>query len=415
MKIKKDDLVVALDHARKFAMKGGSLPICQKVLFDAENQRLMATDLDTSVYVPLEMTDYSRQIAVPVATVDLSDKKKDELVKMCKDADVPVSKKDTKASLLEKLPTAKAEKSRTFVESFCVNPGDLLNMVKTTESDIITMTVEQNVGENLFNATDYRLTIGENFKSIYVMSADEFPRVNIPEIKHTVDLERSQIQKVLVITEDKDTTSDRMAAVLFDGKKNRLVKTDGHRLHMLDIKLDMDEQQILVPSEALKKVISAGKNETISVSCSEKFTKLQVNGIIAVTRNVEGKYVDYETVLDSKRPVKVTVKKDALEKACDQALILISNMYQGAKFTFNEGISVEVINPDKGNYEKMDIPLKRRIDPPIEVGLNMRFVRDALRGIDNENVTIRMHRDKSTALVFTGHCNFTGLVMPMRI
>lgn len=371
MKIQKDALVVALDTAKKFVAKNGCLPIIQRTLFDPENQRLEATDLETTAFIPLEMDDYSREISVP-----------------------------------------KTDEKKQFIEAFCVDPVDLLDMVKSTDEENIRISVEQEEDENLFKTESYRITVGENFYSIYVQAKAEFPELTISKTEDVAEVEPALINNMIIAT-TKDEMGFQLNTVLFDGEKNRLVSTDGHRLHMIDIELALDNQMVF-PAEALKKAACVAGKEKIYISCDEKHVKMDVNGLTILGRNPDVKFPDYEEVLTDELPIEVSVEKEALEKACTQALILTSDHYAGSCFSFGNGISVEMTNAEKGTYEKTNIPFAGKVDPEICVGINTRYVRDALRGIDDENVTIKM-KDHTGPFVFTGHGEFTALVMPMRV
>lgn len=371
MKINKNTLVVALDYARKFTAKGGCLPIIQKTLFDPENQRLVATDLDTTVFIPLEMEDYSKEVSVP-----------------------------------------KTDEKKQFIEAFCVDPVDLLAMVKTSDEENIRISVEQEEDENLFNIGTYRLTIGENFKSIYAQTKAEFPELAISDTVYVADVESALINSVLNAT-TKDETGFQLNVVLFDGEKNRLVATDGHRLHMATVELFLDKQMVF-PADTLRKAACIAGKEKIPIACNENYMKMEVNGLTIIGRIPDNKFPDYETVIKEELPIEIVIEKKALQDACTQALILTSDQYAGSRFTFGKGISIEMINVEKGTYEKTNIPFVGKVDPEIIVGLNTRYVRDALHGIDDENVTIQM-KDHASPFVFTGYGNFTALIMAMRV
>ena len=370
MKITKTDLVVALGHAKKFIAKRSNLPILQQALFDPENQRIVATDLETTAHIALEMTDFCRKITV-------------------------------------------AKKKQDFIESFCVDPASLLDMVKTAEGEIINISIEEEKGENLFKSDYYKLSIDENFTSIYAMPGNEFPSVTPEETSHVVELTGKTVHKVTCLKNgDTNGYGNILNCVLFDGEKNRLVTTDGHRLHMVDEKLSTDEQ-ILIPIEALRKSACIA-DEKISISSNKTHTEMIVGKIRVVTRNEDGKFPEYEGVVPKKSKHKITVDKSKLEKTCDQAIILLSSNHGGAKFCFNKVLSAEMVNPDKGTFQKTDVPIKGKIGEKIEVGLNVRYLKDALNCIDKDEVQVEL-TDANSPFIFSSHENFRALIMPMRI
>ena len=60
MKINRKDLLYALEIALRVIPRNSHLAILANVLIDGPGQRIVATDLETTAIVPVEILDYTR-------------------------------------------------------------------------------------------------------------------------------------------------------------------------------------------------------------------------------------------------------------------------------------------------------------------------------------------------------------------
>jgi hypothetical protein len=167
-------------------------------------------------------------------------------------------------------------------------------------------------------------------------------------------------------------------------KRNRLVATDGGRLHFAPVKG--------IPSGLYD---YEKKNTTITLT------------------PVKGKYAPVEEVIPKTYTHKVKIDREGLMHRLRFAKILCNNAYHGAILNFNGKLDIKVVNPDLGEMNT-DIETKGTVEPELRMGVNPNFILDALRSFKDKVVTIGLQDKDRSPLVFIGK-NRTALVMPMRI
>jgi len=169
-------------------------------------------------------------------------------------------------------------------------------------------------------------------------------------------------------------------------KKGRLLATDGHRLHYTPIK---DIPDGLYNYEK--------KNTTITLTLVK-----------------DKKYADVDTWMDSLEFVQsVTVNRDEFYQRLKQVNVIPTTTWAGMKLTFNGKLEMRADNPDLGDVET-EIQTDKTIDPEFTIGMNCRYILNALIDMKGKTVEIGLQYSPDCPLVFKQD-NKTALIMPMRL
>ena len=168
-------------------------------------------------------------------------------------------------------------------------------------------------------------------------------------------------------------------------EKNRVVGTDGHRLHI-----------------AWAKGIPDGIYE---YSKTKQMITLKA---------VNHSYPDIGVALPSFKSVSLEVTADTKEflHMAKMAKIMTTSDYSGTCLTFNGWLNIKVVNPDLGDMTG-NVNISKTIDPEIKLGINLKYVIDALKGLGKQ-VTIGLQEEEGKPIIIRDK-NRSALIMPMRI
>jgi DNA polymerase III sliding clamp (beta) subunit (PCNA family) len=417
MKIDRKKFLNGLNIALKITPKGSSLPILKTVKIDGPGQKLVATDLDTAVVIPMKIKDYRVSLGEEEPEkIELPTKKAD-LVAKAEELGLTVTKKSTVASLKEEITKAlpKAKPSEKFHEEvFCLNAADLKKIVGSLEHDTIEIAVSKSEQKDLLGAT--LVSVGGHFQDLPMAEADGFPLLieeEVSEKKKTV-ISPKILQHIITATISEDS-GFKLSYVFFDANGKKAVATDGHRLHYSKVKTS--DSWFLEAGAAKAITCVAPKDQDIVFMLNEKGTQavceFEDTKFIMVVQ--DAKFPDYEAVM-GKPKHEVTVKKDDVEKYLKQAILMVDTTFRGMKLTFDGSIGVEVRNPEKGSYTRTDIPLQKgKVDPQVVVGLNGNYFIDAVRTAEGEDAIVSIGVTDEKSPVYFKHGDFNALVMPMRL
>ena len=184
-----------------------------------------------------------------------------------------------------------------------------------------------------------------------------------------------------------------MTGELFEINENSLkvVSLDGHRISIRNIELknNYEHKKVVVPGKTLQeisKILPGNADEDVSMYLSDNHIVFEFGNTTVVSRLIEGEYFKIEQMLSSDYETKVKINKRELLDCIDRATLLVK---EGDKKPIIMNITDDKmelkINSFIGSMnEEIDITKDGK---DILIGFNPKFFIDALRVIDDEEVT----------------------------
>jgi DNA polymerase-3 subunit beta len=438
MKINRKSLTAAVKIASKVAKEGGNFPILSCVVLDGAGQKLIATDLEMAVKIPLEISDYGR--TMPAEGIDgvigedgIDGLKGPQLKQLAEDYGISFPGKATvpamRTVILEACENASTEES-SWNEKFCISAKDLGKILSSLTDEEVEITRTGDEDGLLFKTGAPRVRIGQNFTGLATFDVDEFPSFD-EEVGHdtTINITKKNLVNVSMAAQKKDDQGFNLKGIYFDLEDREnlaAVATDGHRLHWSSL----DAENIVSPEglggftcpiDAVKmfKALFADEDlihiqmnsagHMISVPFGEKGGMLYI-------RAMESRFPAWKVVVPSEPEKSLTILKADMETPLQQAMTITGEKYSSIKLKFNGGIDVDFTNPEKGEYQKISIPVKSKNYPDgeeVTFGFNGQFILDAMKPIESEDLHIMF--DTGNKPIVMGFESYHALVMPMRV
>jgi DNA polymerase-3 subunit beta len=246
---------------------------------------------------------------------------------------------------------------------------------------------------------------------IYTMPADDFPAV--PEVGgEELLVDGGLIEKLSRVVVAASTELDNrmyLASVLLDFGGGHMVGTDGHRMHIEDMKPVEGGRRLLIPRRAAALACKHGASSRIMAGEGHVLFRLR-EGEMA-TRLVQGEYPDYLKVVPD-NPVKVQFSGAELLKVLEGALPLTND--NSVKLTINSRITIEGSSPERGHYRwNIRCEAEGKGKEKVVVGFKAAYLRDAIRAYttaENRSVLMEIGEPTGACLI-----NRKAVVMPMRV
>ena len=210
-----------------------------------------------------------------------------------------------------------------------------------------------------------------------------------------------------------------MTGELFDinGDTLRIASLDGHRISIRKISLKniYPSRKVVVPGKTLNevsKILSDDVDRDVNIFFTGKHIVFEFDKTIVVSRLIEGEYFKIDQMLSSDYETKVTVKKKELLECIDRATLLVK---EGDKKPIIISITDDMmelkINSTIGSMnEDIDI-VKQGKD--IMIGFNPKFMIDALRVIDSEQIDIYLVNPKAPCFIRDAEASYIYLILPV--
>lgn len=277
-------------------------------------------------------------------------------------------------------------------------------IIETDESFITTITCEK-LKFNLIGKS------GEDFS--YLPSIEKNEYISLSQF-----ILKEIIRKTIFSISDNDTNK-LMTGELFEINENKLtVKSlDGHRISIRKVELDKiyDNKKIIIPGKTLNeisKILSGEADKLVKMYVTENHVSFDFDDTLVVSRLIEGEYFKTDQMMSSSYETKITINKKEFINCIDRSTLLVK---EGDKkpiiVTITDGILNLKINSVVGSMnEDIDI-VKEGKD--LVIGFNPKFLMDALRAMDEEEVSLYIINPKAPCYFRDEKDSYIYLVLPV--
>ena len=253
-------------------------------------------------------------------------------------------------------------------------------------------------------------------------SGDDFSYIPFIERNECISISQFTLKEVIrqTIFSIADNDNNKlMTGELFEIEENKLkvVSLDGHRISIRNIELknSYDHKKVVVPGKTLQevsKILPGSAEEEVDIYLSDNHIVFEFDNTTVVSRLIEGEYFKIEQMLSSDYETKVKINKRELLSCIDRATLLIN---EGDKkpiiMNITDGMMELKINSFIGSMnEEIDIAKDGK---DILIGFNPKFFIDALRVIDEEEVTLYMVNPKAPCFIKDDEGKFIYLILPV--
>ena len=226
------------------------------------------------------------------------------------------------------------------------------------------------------------------------------------------------VRQTIFSIADNDTNK-LMTGELFEINENRLrvVSLDGHRISIRNIELkeSYSPLKVVVPGKTLQeisKILTGEAEDMVDIFFADNHILFEFDETKVVSRLIEGEYFHIDQMLSSDYDTKVKVNKREFLSCIDRATLLIR---EGDKkpiiLNIQDGSLQLKINSFVGSMnEEIEIEKEGK---DLLIGFNPKFFIDALRVIDDEEVTLYMVNPKAPCFIKDDAGTYVYLILPV--
>lgn len=246
----------------------------------------------------------------------------------------------------------------------------------------------------------------------------------LPEIEKDTNVVISQFTLKEVIRQTIFSIADNennklMTGELFEIKDNNLkvVSLDGHRISLRNIELkdSYEPIKVVVPGKTLNeisKILTGEADKDVTIYFTDKHILFEFDQTIVLSRLIEGEYFKIDQMLSTDYETKMNINKREFLSCIDRATLLVK---EGDKKPIIMNITDEdmelKINSTIGSMnETIDIEKEGK---DIMIGFNPKFLIDALKVIDDEQIDIYMVNPKAPCIIRDEHNSYLYLILPV--
>ena len=283
-------------------------------------------------------------------------------------------------------------------------------------------------GINVEISTDDRLmchiSSGSANFDIMGMSATDFPEMpNVTALNNfnlSGEILSNMVRRTIFSVAQNEGTRPILTGVKVSVRENSItfVAIDGHRLAIRKENVNIGtEAGLIIAGKAISEVIKLIKDESedINISFSGNLISFNIDGYVFISRLLEGNFVDYEKTIPKTYKQRIFVKTRDIIGTIDRISPVINDAFSTpVRCNISEENILFSCSSAVGRAtENFPITLEGE---EFEIGLNSRYLLDALKAAETENVKIEFNGATSGVLVKPlENDEFLYMVMPMRL
>ena len=252
---------------------------------------------------------------------------------------------------------------------------------------------------------------GEDFAYLPIIEKDEPLTISQYTLKEMI---RQTIFSIAVNENNKLMTGE-----LFEISDNilKLIALDGHRISIRKVELSSsyDNTKVIVPGKTLievSKILSGEVESKVDIYFTSNHIVFEFDQTVVVSRLIEGEYFRIEQMLSSDYETKVTINKREMLSCIDRATLLVK---EGDKkpiiINIGDGSMELKIQSQLGSMNEEIFITKEGKD--LLIGFNPKFLMDALRVIDDEEVDIYLTNAKAPCFIRDEKESYIYLILPV--
>ena len=309
----------------------------------------------------------------------------------------------------------------TIVEGEIIEKGKIAidaklfsEIVRKLPDNDITLTTDSN--------NNALITCEKSKFNIAGKSGDDFSYLPAIIKDKMITLSQFQLKEVINQTIFSIAINDNnkmMTGELFEVNEGTLkvVGLDGHRIAIRNIKLEgrSDDVRVVIPGKTLQeisKILNADAESFVNIYFTNNHVLFEFDQTHVVSRLIEGDYFKISQMLSNDYETKVSINKKEFLDSIDRANLLIR---EGDKKPIiinilNGLLQVNVNSAIGALNEDIDIDKEGK---DIMIGFNPNILMDALRVIDDENVTMYLVNHKSPCFIRDKEENYIYLILPV--
>lgn len=309
----------------------------------------------------------------------------------------------------------------TIVEGEIIEKGKVAIDAKLF-SEIVRKLPDNDITLSTDSNNNALITCKKSKFNIAGKSGDDFSYLPAIIKDKMITLSQFQLKEVINQTIFSIAINDNnkmMTGELFEISEGTLkvVGLDGHRIAIRNIKLEgrADDVRVVIHGKTLQeisKILNADAESLVNIYFTNNHVLFEFDQTHVVSRLIEGDYFKINQMLSNDYETKVSINKKEFLDSIDRANLLIR---EGDKkpiiINIQNGLLQVNVNSAIGALnEDIDIDKEGK---DIMIGFNPKFLMDALRVIDDENVTMYLVNHKSPCFIRDKEENYIYLILPV--
>lgn len=301
-------------------------------------------------------------------------------------------------------------------------PGAIILTAKLF-AEIVRRSPDEDITIDVDDRNTATITSGVSCFTIIGMDSAEFPELpkitDADTIKMPQELLKSMIRQTLFAVAD-STAKPIHQGSLFKIENGNLdvVSVDGYRLALRREAINYaNNTEFVVPGKTLSKVLKLLKDSEgeVEICPSRRHILFRIDNYTVISALLEGEFLDYKSALPKDKKTEVTVSTRTMIESVERVSLLITDRLKSpVRCVIGEDTVKLFCTTTMGRA--IDQISAEISGDQLEIGFNNKYLLDALRAAETDEVRLQLGGPISPMLVLPKEGDaFSFLVLPVRL
>ena len=278
-----------------------------------------------------------------------------------------------------------------------------------------------------------KITSGGSLFKIMGIGSKEFPPLPTFENRKVFELSQDEIVNMLKsvsYAQSADENRYILNGVYFNfaDEKLTLVATDGRRLGLTGLELEVSEENagnLILPAKTIAELERLmGKGEKVNIAFNDRQAAFEigldeagdsglVDHIYLVSKIVEGNYPNYRQVIPKETEHRVKIERELMLECVRRAALVTSDKSNSVKIKISKNL-LEISGQSTEYGESHESMAVAYDGPEVQVAFNPQFLMEPLKALTKDEVFFEFKDELSPGL-FKTLDNFICVIMPLRL
>ena len=300
-------------------------------------------------------------------------------------------------------------------------PGAIILTAKLF-AEIVRRSPDEDITIDVDDRNTATITSGVSCFTIIGMDSAEFPELpkitDADTIKMPQELLKSMIRQTLFAVAD-STAKPIHQGSLFKIENGNLdvVSVDGYRLALRREAINYaNNTEFVVPGKTLSEVLKLLKDSEGEVEiCPSRHILFRIDNYTVISALLEGEFLDYKSALPKDKKTEVTVSTRTMIESVERVSLLITDRLKSPVRCVIGEDTVKLFCTTTMGRATDQISAEISGDQ-LEIGFNNKYLLDALRAAETDEVRLQLGGPISPMLVLPKEGDaFSFLVLPVRL
>lgn len=230
---------------------------------------------------------------------------------------------------------------------------------------------------------------------------------------------RDIINQTIFSIAQAESSNKLMTGELFEisGSTLKVVSLDGHRVSIrrVELKDSYSEKKVIVPGKTLQeisKILSSEAKDEVVLYFMKNHIVFEMPDTTVISTLIEGEFFDIKHMLSEDYETRVRVNRQMFISCIDRTTLFVK---EGDKkpiiIDFLDGyMKINIDSPMGSLNEDIDIDKEGR---DIVIGFNPRLMIDALKAIEDEEITLYLLNPKAPCFIRDDNETYNYIILPI--